>query len=126
MLKIFSLTLFGHIVYPGLVGVSPLFRDLLYVYLYLVAQNENLWAMNFFLIYFNSKSGQHYIKKKYFFNGQKCPFQPESESQFEFYAVNYNTNNRDLAGQILPWFTRLFNPIIVRFNVMAATDKQVL
>lgn len=42
------------------------------------------------------------MKRFCFFNRQKCRFQPESESQFEFYAVNNITNNRDLAGQILP------------------------
>lgn len=59
MLKIFSLTVFVHIVYPGLADVSPLFQDLLSVYLYLVAQYENLGAMYFFLIYSISKFGQH-------------------------------------------------------------------
>lgn len=56
------------------------------------------------------------------FDGQKCRLQPESESQAEFFSI---PNNRDLAGQILPWFTHLFNSIIIRFNVMAGIDKWV-
>lgn len=54
-----SLRVFVHIVCPGLVDVSPLFQDLLYMHLYLVAQNENLGPMFFFLICSNSKFGQH-------------------------------------------------------------------
>lgn len=52
-------------------------------------------------------------------------FQLESENQLEFNVVNNITNNRDLAGQILPWFTSLLNPITIRFNVTAAVDGQV-
>lgn len=57
-----------------------------------------------------------------FFNGQKCSLQPESESQAEFFSI---LNNRDLTGQIPPSFTHLFNSIIIRFHVMAGTDKWV-
>lgn len=52
-------------------------------------------------------------------------FQLESENQLEFNVVNNITNNRDLAGQILPWFTSLLDPITIRLNVMAAIDGQV-
>lgn len=60
-----------------------------------------------------------------FFNGQECRFQLDLESQFAFYSVNNITNNEGLAGQILPCFTHLLNPIIIRFYVMTAVDRQI-
>lgn len=59
VLRIVSVTVFIHIVCPGMVEVSSLSHDLLCVCLYLVAQNENLGAIYFYLVYSNSKFGQH-------------------------------------------------------------------
>lgn len=49
VLRIVSVTVFIHIVCPGVVEVSSLSHDLLCVCLYLVAQNENLYIFILFI-----------------------------------------------------------------------------